>query len=143
MPNVKYTDEFPFIFDGGNHFDDPGWDDLANTFPAVVGSPDADQAEVRISGAAPVGQYLMGFSATWTVNSLTNSLQIRFSLDGGATWEIFSRSASDSGDSQAATYAFPKAQGVGAFDFVMQCRKENAQNQMSLLFANIWFDRKS
>ena len=143
MPNVKYTDEFPFTFDNGNHIADPGWDDCANTYPASVGAPAADQPQVRIAGTVPEGQYLLGFSVTWTVNSLTNSLEIRWSLDGGATWETFSRAASDSGDQQAATYAFPKAQGVGSFDFVMQCRKENAQNQMSVLFMNIWYDRKS
>jgi len=141
MANIKYTDEFPFIFDGGNHIDDPGWDDLANTFPAAVGSPNADQAEVRIAGTVPEGTYMFGVSVTWTVNSSTNSMQLRFSLDGGATWETFSRAASDSGDQQAAAYEFPKAQGVGNFDFVMQIRKENFQNQMSLLFANIWYKR--
>lgn len=141
MPNVKLTDYMPFINDGGNSTDNPGWLDVDSAFPAVVGSPAADQAEVRIQSTVPAGTYMFGVSVTWTVNSLTNAMQLRFSLDGGTTWEIFSRAASDSGDSQAAAYTFPKVQGAGTIDFVMQMRKETSQNQMSILFASIWYHR--
>ena len=141
MANVKYTDEFPFIYQALDDTSNPGWADLSDVFPTVVGSPAADEAEVRIVSAAPAGTYVFGVSAAWSVNSNTNSIQTRISFDGGATWEIFSRGSSDSDDRQALTHSFPKIQGVGGFDFVAQFRKENAVNQMSLVLGSIWYER--
>jgi hypothetical protein len=141
MANVKYTDEFPLFFDSRGQISNPGWVNLSNAYPAVVGAPAANEAEVRITaGSHPAGTYELNMSGTYEVDSSTNDAQLRFSLDGGATWEEFSRGAT-SGVRSAFAYAFPLPQTVGSFDFVMQVKKENSQNTMQLYFASIWFKR--
>ena len=121
---------------------DAAWNDVADTYPAVVGSPNADQPEGRIQGTALETLYLLGLSCTYSINSTGNSAQARFSLDGGATWEDFSRESKDSTDRQTFDYMFPYPMVAGAYDIVVQLKKENASNTMQVHFLNLWLERK-
>lgn len=142
MPDVKYTDEFPFVYQSLSQSTNPGWIDISDEYPIAVGNPAADQVEVRIQGSNPSGIYIVGLSATVQITAVNNSIQARFSLDGGSFWENFSRESKDTTDRQSMDYTFPKIHSGGAYDFVFQMKKENQNNIMQTFFANIWFDRK-
>jgi hypothetical protein len=120
-------------------FTNPGWSDVDITYPTVVGSPAADQVEVRIASTAIAGLYVLNFSATFLIGATNNSTESRFSLDGGATWENFSRESKDTTDRNALAYSFPLEHQGGDYDFVFQTKKENATSTLQVFFQNIWF----
>lgn len=141
MPNVKYTDEFPVFSDAHGLTSNPGWVDLSNSYPAVVGSPAADEAEARLQGVSVAGLYEFMISSTWEVDNANNGISSRFSLDGGLSWEEFFSAPSGANELQNTMYAFPLTRNSASFDLVVQGRKTNAANTAILRFLSIWFKR--
>jgi len=123
--------------------DEPGWSDVGITFPASLDSPAADQPQVRIQHT-PLedGAYILALSATYNINAANNSAVGRFSLDGGSTWEQFSRESKDSTDRITIDYNFPIDFAAGVpIDVVLQLRKETDTNTMQVFFMNLWIQR--
>lgn len=140
MPNVKYTDEFPLFRERGDQTTNPAWGDVADTFGVVIGSPNADQVELRIQGTAPEGVYTLNLSGTVEINSSNNDVEARFSIDGGVTWDFFSRDV-EANARIGWTFAFPIDVGLGSFDFIGQIKKQNPQNTLQIHGFNMWFHR--
>jgi hypothetical protein len=143
MANIKYSIAFPFIFQGLSNVTNPGWVDTDDAYPLDLTAPAADQPQVRVVGTTDAGEFMLGVSTTYAITSANNSAQGRFSLDGGATWEDFSKESKDSTDLQALTYQFPFVWPGGAYDFVFQMKKENTTNNMDVHFMNLWFDKRA
>ena len=141
MADKQIWDSLGFNHTSLSQTTNTGWADVDDTY-ATVGAPNADQVEIGLQGTAVTATYLMAMSATYEINSTGNSVQARFSLDGGSTWENFSRESKDSTDRQSMDYLFP-VNLSGAYDFVFQMKKENASNALQVHFANLWLERKT
>ena len=143
MPDVLYSDVYPFRYQALNLSTNPAWSNVANTYPASIGAPADDQPQVCIQGTSPSGIYMIGTSVTYQISQTNNSVQARFSINGGSTWENFSKETKDSSDVESGIYTFPFVFGGGAYDFVFQGKKELASGTLAVQFMNIWFNRKA
>ena len=114
---------------------------VPDNYPVDVDTVVGNEVQVRIAGTAEAGKYSFNVSSNANVDSTLNAVFSRYSLDGGATWEEASRSASNSGDSLFFMYSFPYDHAGGAYDFVLQMKKESAQNTLNVVACSIWFQR--
>ena len=114
--------------------------DLAFNSYANVGSPNANQMEVRVQVTPSAGVYLFGISMQYTVvGSNTGTIDYRFTFNGGSNWNNFTKEVSGNDDTVAIEYMFPYVHGGGALDLVFQATKQNGS--ISVEFADIWFQR--
>ncbi len=88
------------------------------------------------------GIYELGLSISWTFNRTTSSVFLRFSTDGGVTWEEFEAEPKDATDSNATYYAFPKAHLGGTIGIIVEARKETSAKVFNVQFSDVWVDRK-
>ena len=119
-----------------------GWTDCAATYPADPNTPAADQPQVRIQHTPPeTGTYLFDVSATYLLSVASASTEARFTLDGGATWENYSRESADTTDRTPVSYNFPVDLTSGvAIDFIFQIKKEST-GILEVFFMNMWIER--
>jgi hypothetical protein len=90
----------------------------------------------------PTGTYLLGISATYTMDTTQKSVFARFTINGGVA-EEFIKENKDITDRDAFTYMFPYVHtGDSNFDLALEFRKEDATGTLDVLFSNVWLDRK-
>jgi hypothetical protein len=119
-----------------------GWLNAAATYPADPNAPAADQPQVRIQHTPPAdGTYLYDISATSLLDVASASTEARFTLDGGSTWEDYSRESADTSDRNTLAYNFPiDLTGGVPIDIIFQMKKESG-GTLSVFFMNIWIQR--
>jgi len=135
---AEFTDVFPFIVGAG-----VGTISLVNAaYPTDPDTPAFDQPQKRIQLASPVaGIYTVTISATWELGSQIRSAYIRFTTDGGTTWEEGVREPKDISDTQFSHYSFPLTLDGSAIDFIVQARREDASVTMDMHFLNLFIQR--
>jgi len=157
IPNIKFDNSqalsesniasvMLFNFLKKTNITNPGWVDVATTYPAVVGAPAPDQVEMRMQDVSPAGTYIVSISALFNLNEDKESALGRFSDDGGATWLDFSREPKDRDDAITLAYNFPYVHAVtGPFNFVWQmAREDNGEmGTLNVITTNMWFERKT
>jgi hypothetical protein len=121
-----------------------GWTDVAATYPADPNAPAADQPQVRLQQTPPdSGTYLFDISATYLLDTASASTEARFTLDGGSTWENYSKESADTSDRTTIAYNFPlDLVGGVPIDYIFQMKKE-ATGTLEVFFMNIWIQRVS
>ena len=87
------------------------------------------------------GLYEIGMALSYTFDSNTTSVYLRFSIDGGGTWTEFINEPTDSLDIVPFVYLFPKVQLEGVFDMILEMRKESGVGDLDVAFVDIWYKR--
>lgn len=90
----------------------------------------------------PDGVYEVKFALTYTLDSVTHSAYIRYSLDGGTTWYEFRREPKDKTDRTAIYYAFPIDVTGPDVHIIVEARKEDSGDNFEIQFLDIILDRK-
>jgi len=113
---------------------------LAFNSYATVGSPNADQMEVRTQVTPSAGVYLFGISMQYTVvGASTGVIDYRFTFNGGSSWNNFTKETTANDETVAVEYMFPYVHGGGSLDLVFQATRQNGA--ISVEFADIWLQR--
>ena len=89
------------------------------------------------------GVYKLTESMLYSLNSTTNSAYFRFSPDGGTTWNEIRREPKDNTDVLPSAYTSTIVHPGGVFDLVIQSKKENAADVLSVLSIDVIFERKA
>ncbi len=111
--------------------------------PANLDVPDTfvDIANL-VAPTRPAGVYEMGMSITWTFDRTNRSAYMRFSGNGGTTWNDFTAEPKDSTDANVIYYAYPKIyDGVAPLQIQVQARKETAAGTLAVNFVDVWIKR--
>jgi hypothetical protein len=88
------------------------------------------------------GVYEMGMAVHWVFDRTTKSAFIRFSLDGGATWQEFTGEPKDKTDSNATYFAFPYEQVAdGQMQIQVEIRKETGAGVLDVPRSACWIKR--
>ena len=103
---------------------------------------DTYQEVARLAVTRNAGLYQVAMSFTWTLNSTTQSGFFRWSIDGGVTFTEFQSEPKDITNKSAVYYAYPLNHDGGVFDFIVQMRKENPADIMSVEFIDLIFESK-
>ncbi len=102
--------------------------------------PDAnyvDVAEVKVDGV-DASTYEYKFSASYTIDSVSNPANFRYSIDGGVNWDYFSKENKDASDITSIDYFFPKPHNDGdTVQLKLQAAKSSASNTMVVTFADV------
>ena len=94
-----------------------------------------------LTPSRPVGVYELGMSLTYNLDTANRSVFLRFTTDGGVSWNEFSAEPKDSTDDEPHFYQFPVTHAGGAKDIQIQARKEAATGVLDVHFADTWFKR--
>ena len=89
------------------------------------------------------GIYKLSQSMLYSLNSTSTSAYFRFSTNGGSTWNEIRREPKDNTDVLASAYTATIVHPGGVFDLVIQSRKDNASNILSVLSIDVIFERKA
>jgi len=115
--------------------------DASNAYPVDVDTVAANEVQSRIQEDLAAGEYTVTVVHEATINSTSNAIYTRSSGDGGATWKEGSRNVANSGDNSFLTYEASFTHAGGAIDFVLQMRKESANNTLAVSQCSIWIKR--
>jgi hypothetical protein len=98
---------------------------------------------VTMNGAQP-GIYEYKISVTYTLDSTTTSAFLRFSTDGGATWNNFQAEPKDISDARAVFYSYPiEVTAQSDLKLDLQGAKELLGDTMVVTFADVIIDQKT
>ena len=89
------------------------------------------------------GTYKMSQSMMYSLNSIETSAYFRYSTNGGGTWNEIRREPKDNLDVLPSTYTTTIVHPGGVFDLVIQARKENALDILTVLSIDATFERKA
>lgn len=86
------------------------------------------------------GKYLLGYTLTYTFDSITTSVYIRWRVDGG-TWNEFIKEPKDTTDSEPFMYFYPFDFADGIHTIDVEMRKETVAGTLNVDFIDIIFQR--
>lgn len=89
------------------------------------------------------GVYKLSQSMLYSLNSTTTSAYFRFSTNGGSTWSEIRREPKDNTDVLPSAYTSTIAHTGGIFDLIIQSRKENAADILTISSIDVIFERKA
>jgi hypothetical protein len=134
---------YPFGFEIKDQTTNPGWADVATTYPAVVGAPAPDQVELRLQDNVVAGVYIISTSTLYTLDEDKESAMGRFSFDNGLNWLDFSKEHKDKSDATTFAYNFPYTHAGGPLQMVWQMKREGVElGTLAIIAANMWYERK-
>ena len=87
------------------------------------------------------GTYEFGVSLTYNFDVANRSVFMRFSTDGGVTWNESSAEPKDTTDDEPHVYLFPYVYAGGILDAQLEMRKQDATGVLNVNFADLWFKR--
>jgi len=91
---------------------------------------------------APAGTYLWSVSITWQFDLVNRSALFRFSNDDGQTWgREYSIEPNETTNLVPFFYEFPIEHSGGSRQVIMQCRKEDANGTLEVLFSDLIYQR--
>ena len=88
------------------------------------------------------GTYKVEKAMLYSLNSTTTSTFFRFSLDGGDNWTEIREEPKDSTDLRPITHPNIVVHTEGIFDIILQARKENASDTLTIQQVSIILERK-
>jgi hypothetical protein len=90
----------------------------------------------------PAGIYLWAVSLTWAYTSTSQSIELRFSTDGGQTWgPTWIMEPKDSQDRMPFFYSFPVQHQGGERQVIMQGRKTSQVGAAQVTISDLWYQR--
>lgn len=92
---------------------------------------------------AELGCYEFGYSGVHSYDQINKSEYMRFSLDGGTTWQELIREPANTLDIQADSYQFYIRGISGDLSFIVQARAQDATGTMEVYSVNVWIKRVS
>jgi hypothetical protein len=98
--------------------------------------------ELHRTDVDATGTYEVKFSGSYSLDSTTSSAYIRFTIDGGGTWYEYRREPKDKTDLEAFYYSFPTVFTSNDVDIIVEARKENSGDTMTITFLDIILERK-
>lgn len=93
------------------------------------------------SVARPAGVYEFTLSLTYQLSVTNRSVYLRFSDNGGATWNEFTSEPKDTTDREPHFYSYPFVHAGGPFHAIMEMRKEDVSGTLNCFFADLMFKR--
>jgi len=99
-------------------------------------------AELHRTDIDVSGTYEIKFSANYTLDSVTHSAYVRFSLDNGATWFEYRREPKDKTDTEAINYSLPHVFTSTSADILVEARKESSGDNMEFSYFDVILERK-
>ena len=87
--------------------------------------------------------YTVALSLTMTMADTNDSALFRFSIDGGSSWEEFSKEAKDANDRVTADYFFPVTGAGVPFHVILEVSKTSGGNTLDVHYANLVIKRES
>jgi len=109
-----------------------GYTDLPDTYTTLN-----DLIVDRLAGV-----YVYGISLSWIFDRTNDSVYLRFSTDGGATWNEFIAEPKDKTDTNATFYSFPSEHNGGIIQMKVEIRKDTGGGQLDVPFTDVWIERK-
>ncbi len=104
---------------------------------------DVYEEVVRLTTPArDAGTYKVGQSMIFNLNSVTTAAFFRFSTDGGTVWTEMRVEPKDINDQIVKNYTFVEDHLGGAFELIVEARKENATDVLAIHRMDLTFDRK-
>ncbi len=95
-----------------------------------------------ITPVRPAGIYEFGISMTWTYDRTNRSAYMRYSTNGGTSWNDFIAEPKDSTDANAMYYAYPRILAAdGIQQLRVESRKETGAGTLDINFADCWIKR--
>ncbi len=89
------------------------------------------------------GVYELGVSTTYTFDRSGHSVYLRFSTDGGISWNEFASAHVNKTDATAEYYAFPHNHTGGTIQIRVEAKKDTSSGQLDINFLDIWIERKA
>ncbi len=89
------------------------------------------------------GVFELGISFTYVFNRTGHSVYLRFSTDGGSTWEEFTSAHVNKTDATAGYYAFPHTHDGGTIQIRVEAKKDTSAGQFDINFLDLWIDQKA
>ena len=86
------------------------------------------------------GEYMLSFSGTYSFDRTTESVYVRFRVDGG-NWNEGVSEPKDVSDISRLFYQYPAQYTQGVHTIEFEARKESAQGTFNFLFLDIYFQR--
>ena len=120
----------------------PSYDYVQGNSITVTGAVYEEIARLT-TPSREAGIYKLSQSMMYSLNSTTNSAYFRFSNNGGSTWNEIRREPKDNLDVLPSAYTSTLVHPGGVFDLVIQSRKENASDTLSVLSIDVIFERKA
>ncbi len=108
----------------------------------VLDIPDTWTEIVQLRELVSSGTYMLGFSVLWEYDQASQSVDMRYSIDGGVTWTEAHMEPKDSTDVTATTYQFPMTLVDGTHGMIIQMKKETTSGIFNVRFADTWLERK-
>lgn len=110
----------------------------------IVITDDAYEEIARLTTTEqPAGTYEYKLAMTYSLDSTSSSAYMRFSIDGGSTWNEMVREPKDNTDKIMLAYGFPyEMVAPEIIDIVVEIRKENAGDILQVYYIDIVAERK-
>jgi len=109
----------------------------------ITVTDDAYEEVARLTTPArDAGKYQVTQSMIFNLNSVTTAAYFRFSIDGGTVWSEVRLEPKDVNDQIVKNYTFVQEHAGGVFELIVQSRKENAGDILTIHRMDIIFDRK-
>jgi len=109
-----------------------GYTDLPDTYTTLN-----DLIVDRLAGV-----YVYGISLSWIFDRTNDSVYLRFSTNGGTTWNEFIAEPKDKTDTNATFYSFPSEHNGGIIQMKVEIRKDTGGGQLDVPFTDVWIERK-
>ena len=105
-------------------------------------APFADAMQARIQSTIEAGDYKFTVSFTAANTNAPDLAVMRFTRDGGLTWEVIGYPGNTQGDLVMQTYVFPFTSSGETIDYAIQvAREDSISGVVSGLYANIMVER--
>ena len=87
--------------------------------------------------------WMIGITLAWSYDTIQKSAQLRYTIDGGATWYQSQEEAKDKTDTRHLTYAFPmQFSSDTTIDFQVEVTKEDDTHILLIEFCDLTLERK-
>ncbi len=89
------------------------------------------------------GVFELGVSFTYNFDRTGHSVYLRFSTDGGSTWNEFTSAHVNKTDATSGYYAFPHVHSAdGVIQIRVEAKKDTSAGQFDINFLDVWIDQK-
>ena len=119
----------------------PSYDYIQGNSITVTGAT-YEQIARLTTPSREAGIYKMSQSMMYSLNSTATSAYFRYSTNGGGTWNEIRREPKDNTDVLPSTYTTTIVHPGGVFELVIQAKKENALDILTVLSIDATFERK-
>jgi hypothetical protein len=104
--------------------------------------PDWTEVNYFTTPDRDAGIYKVGMSVIWKLDTTTKSGMLRYSLDGGSTWQEFQSEPKDKTNDNANVFGMTINHSGGPIDIRIDMTRESGTNAMDCSRSEIIIERK-